>query len=52
MKNEKMSRRKILGGAVGVTALVSGKGLLGAPALSTDGPDLEAHDARVMSTTC
>ena len=51
MKNKKMSRRKILGGAVGVTALAGGRGLLGAPALSTDGPDLEAHDARVMSTT-
>ncbi len=51
MKNKKLSRRKILGGAVGVTALASGRGLLGAPALSTDGPALEAHDARVMSTT-
>ena len=51
MKNKKLSRRKILGGAVGVTALAGGSGLLGAPALSTDGPDLEAHDARVMSTT-
>ena len=51
MKNKKLSRRKILGGAVGVTALAGGRGLLGVPALSTDSPDLEAHDARVMSTT-
>jgi FtsP/CotA-like multicopper oxidase with cupredoxin domain len=51
MKNKKLSRRKILGGAVGVTALAGGSGLLGAPVLAADDPILEAHDARVMSTT-
>ena len=50
MKN-KFSRRTVLGGAVGAAGLAGARGLLGAPTVSPAELDIEAHDARVMTTT-
>ena len=51
MKNKKLSRRKILGSAVGVTALAGGRGLLGAPVLAADDLVLcqSVHDPVLVS---
>ena len=49
MKN-KFSRRTVLGGAVGVAGLAGARELLGTPTVSPAELDIEAHDARVMTT--